>query len=278
MSESLLGGLRVVTTALNLPGPLACSHLQRLGAEIIKVEPPDGDLFIHVCEAWYQELVAGQDVRKLNLKSAPDQQQMEDLLATADLLLTSQRLSALERMGLSPAQIRERHPHLCMVAIIGHPPPNEHIPGHDLTYLATLGLLEPPAMPRMLVADFAGGERAAIEAIGLLLGRERGQGAHHSIVSLEDCAKHFGQPYLRGLTPKGQKLGGATPGYNIYPSKDGMVAIAAVEFHFAKRLDAALGVTNASIEQLREAFGKMTTLDLLAWAAEHDLPIVQVKQ
>lgn len=277
-TKNLLDGLRVVTTALNLPGPLACAHLQRLGAEIIKIEPPDGDLFQHVCEPWYEEMAKGQQVVRLNLKTDQGRRQMDEFLACADLLVTSQRLSAMDRMGLGAAQIKENFPNLCMVAIIGHPPPNEHIPGHDLTYMATLGLLEPPNMPRMLVADFAGGERAAIESLGLLLGKERGQGAHHVVVSLEECAEHFGQPYLRGLTGKGQRLGGATPGYNIYPSQDGLVAIAAVEFHFARRLDEALGVVEATHEQIQTAFGKMNTADLLSWAAEHDLPIVKVQQ
>ena len=276
--NSLLAGLRVVTTALNLPGPLACSHLQRLGAAITKVEPPDGDLFQHVCEPWYREMATGQQVVRLNLKTEQGRREMDELLADADLLITSQRLSAMDRMGLGAEQLSQRHPDLCLLTIIGHPPPNEHIPGHDLTYMATLGLLEPPNLPRMLVADFAGGERAALEGLALLLGRERGQGARHAVVSLEACAEHFGQPYLRGLTGKHQRLGGGTPGYNIYHCADGLVAIAAVEFHFARRLDEALGVSGATHEQIQQAFEKMPTRELLAWAAQHDLPIVAVRQ
>jgi crotonobetainyl-CoA:carnitine CoA-transferase CaiB-like acyl-CoA transferase len=58
----LLEGIRVVTTALNLPGPLACARLHELGAAVTKVEPPGGDPFERFCPGWYRRLHRGLEV------------------------------------------------------------------------------------------------------------------------------------------------------------------------------------------------------------------------
>src|SRR5258706_1734989 len=153
---NLLQGLRVVTTALNLPGPAACARLRDLGATVAEIEPPSGDPFEAFCPAWYRRLHEGVEVGRLDLKSDTGRRAMAKLLANADLLVTAQRASALERLGLAPAQLAKDHPRLCHVAITGHAPPDDDLPGHDLTYLAEHGLVAPPAMPATLFADMAG--------------------------------------------------------------------------------------------------------------------------
>jgi hypothetical protein len=81
------------------------------------------------------------------------------------------------------------HPRLAYVAIVGAQPPFEESAGHDLTYVAELGLLDPPTMPRKLLADLAGAERAATTACALLAMRERSGHAEHAFVSLRDAAR-----------------------------------------------------------------------------------------
>src|SRR5690348_10778267 len=65
----LLDGLRVISIALNLPGPAACARLRELGASVAKVEPPSGDPFEEFCPAWYRRLHEGMEVGRLDLKS-----------------------------------------------------------------------------------------------------------------------------------------------------------------------------------------------------------------
>src|SRR5581483_3587069 len=60
---------RVVTTAVNVPGPFAAARLRGLGAHVTKVEPPGGDPLAISAPDWYREL-AGEDVVSLDLKSA----------------------------------------------------------------------------------------------------------------------------------------------------------------------------------------------------------------
>src|SRR5207247_4620415 len=123
-----------------------------LGAAIAKVEPPSGDALESFSPAWYRRLHTGIDVRRLDLKSDDGRAAVYASLEVADLLVTAQRASALARLGLDPAALAARFPRLCHVAITGHAAPDDEVPGHDLTYLATHGLVAPPALPATLYA------------------------------------------------------------------------------------------------------------------------------
>src|SRR5687768_2587913 len=95
-----LHGTRIVTMALNAPGPLAASKLRDQGATVIKVEPPTGDPLESYVPAWYHELHARITVERIDLKSAEGAQRVRALLAEADLFLASQRPNALARLAL----------------------------------------------------------------------------------------------------------------------------------------------------------------------------------
>ena len=69
MSAAPLAGVRVVTIALNLPGPVAAARLQELGADIVTVLPPSGDPVATLVPALYEELHRGQSVRTVDMKS-----------------------------------------------------------------------------------------------------------------------------------------------------------------------------------------------------------------
>jgi len=191
---NLLEGIRVVTTALNLPGPAACARLRDLGATVAKIEPPSGDPFEAFCPAWYRRLHDGMSVGRLDLKSETGQRAMSRLLANADLLVTAQRASALERMGLGRDELASAHPQLCHAAITGHAPPEEERPGHDLTYLAAHGLVAPPELPRTLFADMAGAERAVSTALALLVRRGRSGRGESAAAALAEAAQALAQP------------------------------------------------------------------------------------
>ncbi|HEY9179700.1 MAG TPA: CoA transferase [Candidatus Baltobacteraceae bacterium] len=143
---------RVAALVTNIPGPLAAAALARDGAAVTKVEPPDGDPLEAAAPAWYAAITARLDVVRLDLKSAEGLAALDALLGEADLLLTAMRTGALERLGLSGKPLRERYPRLCHVAIVGEAAPNGNRAGHDLTYQARAGLLDPPAMPRSVFA------------------------------------------------------------------------------------------------------------------------------
>lgn len=163
--EPPLEDLRVVSLALNLPGPAAAARLVALGAQVTKVEPPAGDFLAEAAPAYYAELAAGQRVVTIDLKTTAGLAELAGLLDEADLLLTSSRPAALARLGLDWASVHARWPRLCQVAIVGHAGAEADVPGHDLTYQASVGVLLPPVMPTVLVADLAGAERAVADAL-----------------------------------------------------------------------------------------------------------------
>ena len=271
-----LAGVRVVSIALNLPGPAACARLHALGAAVTKIEPPTGDPLEAFCAPWYRRLHEGMDVARLDLKTGAGRDAMAARLATADLLVTAQRAAALERLGLD-ARSLARYPRLCHVAIVGHTPPGDGIAGHDLTYLAPLGLVDPPLLPPTLFADMAGAERAVSTALALLVGRERGSEERAAIVALADVAQALAQPLREGLTRPGALLGGGFAGYNLYAASNGWIAVAALEPRFTQRLAGQLGLERLETGKLRALFAKDTIEHWESWAREHDLPIVAVR-
>ena len=180
-----LTGVRVVSLAINLPGPLAAARLASLGARVTKVEPPAGDPMTMVAPSWYEELARGQEVVTIDLKDPAGRAEVEQRLAEADVLITSMRPSALDRLGLADAA--QRHG-LVLVEIVGHDGERSEEAGHDLTYQATRGLLDPPSMPRVPLVDVLGSERAVSAALAGLIQRGRtGAGVHQRVV-LEDAA------------------------------------------------------------------------------------------
>lgn len=271
-STAPLTGTRVVTIAVNLPGPMTAARLTAFGASVVKVEPPTGDPMAHYALAWYEEMARGQTVEVADLKSPDGLARLGALLADADILVTSHRGSALTRLGLDWATLHAAYPRLIHVAIVGHGGPDTDVPGHDLTYQAAAGILTPPAMPRALVADLAGAERAVQEALaGLLLRTHTGAGSYRE-VALADMAGAFGAPARHGLTTAGALLGGALPTYRMYASADGWVALAALEPHFADRLAAVIGATPTP-EGLTAMFAAEPGAHWHTWAQRHDIPL-----
>jgi crotonobetainyl-CoA:carnitine CoA-transferase CaiB-like acyl-CoA transferase len=274
---SFLNGLRVVSTALNLPGPAACARLRDLGATLVKVEPLAGDPFEQFCPAWYRRLHAGMEVHRVDLKSPEGRAAIERFLHAADLFITAQRPAALARLGLDSNSLAARHPRLCHVAITGHAPPDEDVAGHDLTYLASRGLLTPPALPPTLFADMAGAERVVSTALALVHARDRDGRGHSIAVPLADAAAALAQPRDEGLTHPGALLGGGFAGYNLYAARDGWVAVAALEPHFARGLAEALGLEELTAEALAARFAQDTAIHWEEWARKLDLPVVAVR-
>ena len=276
--SSLLQGVKIVSLALNAPGPVAAARLTKLGAKVTKVEPPGGDPTRNAAPAWYESLCRGQTVLRLNLKDPNERKQLDGLLANADLLLASFRPSALQRLGLDWESLHTRYPRLCFVGIIGHPHPQEERTGHDLTYQGDFGLLRPPEMPATLFVDLAGAERAVSMALALLLRVARSGVAGCSWVSLYECARDLTEPVKAGLTKAGGLLGGGYPLYGFYQANDGWIAVAALEPHFANRLLLELNLSNADRTELERIFLQRSAAAWESWAAEHDLPLVAVRR
>ncbi len=257
-----LRGVRVLSLALNLPGPAAFMRLKALGATCLKVEPPgpksaptgsSGDPMGQYNPTAYATLHAGIKVITADLKGDKGQAALHAELARTDVLLTSFRPSALEKLGLSWKKLHKLYPSLSMVAIVGALGARAEEPGHDLTYLAEAGLVTGLDLPATLFADMTGAVMAS-EAVlkAVLVQKTSGNGTKGTFqeVALADAATWLALPRTWGLTQPSGSVGGAHAGYRVYACKDGRVAVAALEPHFAAALCQAAGVAASDIHSL----------------------------
>lgn len=273
-----LEGVRVLSIAINLPGPAAVARLASQGATVTTVLPPTGDPMEQFARAYFDELHEGQTIERVDLKSDSGRARLDELLAEADIFLTSSRPSALARLGLDHEAVSERHTHVCQVDIVGHPGDGAETAGHDLTYQAGAGLVRDGRMPATTVVDLAGAERAAGEAAAALVERARtGRGTRRE-VALSDLAFAMARPVVHGLTVPGGLLGGGLPVYDVYAAAEGHVALAALEPHFTARLLTALEINpdDLSRERLTEVFATRTATEWQQWADERDIPLAAV--
>ena len=268
-----LRGVHIVSIALNLPGPFALRRLVQMGASATKIEPPGGDPMQVYAPAYYRELHQGITLKRLDLKQQADCADFAAQLGGAQLLITAQRPQALARLKLDWATVQERWPHLNHLAIVGHAAPRQNDAGHDLTYVAQLGLLQPPRLPPTLMADLIGAERAVSAALALLRLSEKSASGCYVEIALEDAGCDLAGPLRHGLTATGGILGGGMPGYNLYRTTDGWIALAALESHFLQRVVQGLGLERADAATFSAAFQRQTNAHWVAWAAERDIPL-----
>ncbi|MET3494503.1 CoA transferase [Variovorax boronicumulans] len=278
-----LAGVRVLSLALNLPGPAALLRCRQMGAACLKLEPPSGDPMALYNRPAYAALHEGIAVDTADLKTDAGQQKLHEALASTDVLLTSFRPSALRKLGLDWPVLQARHPSLSQVAIVGAPGERAEEPGHDLTYLAESGLVTGTELPPTLYADMGGALLASEAVLTAVLRRARGgdkTAGIHLEVALNASADWLALPRTWGLTQPTGAVGGAHAGYRVYPCADGRVAVAALEPHFANRLCEAAGVTPpdmmaaATHEALAAWLSTRTRAELDAMSRERDVPLL----
>ena len=283
----ILHGVRILSLALNLPGPAALMRCQQMGAACTKLEPlgtADNatDPMATYCPDAYTAMHAGVTQARANLKTAEGQATLHTLLAATDVLITSFRPSALPKLGLDWPTLQQRYPLLSLVQIVGAPGARAEEPGHDLTYMAENDLVTGLDLPATLYADM-GGSLMATEAVLQAVLHQRAQGTGLRLeVALSDAAAYLGLPRQWGLTQPGATIGGGHAGYRVYPCQDGRVAVAALEPHFAQRLCEATGIPFSSPDDMSQpgtheavaAFLRTRTRATLdALAQEKDIPL-----
>jgi alpha-methylacyl-CoA racemase len=275
----VLAGLRILSLALNLPGPAALMRAQAMGARCLKLEPPEGDPMQAYSPEAYSQLHQGMEVERIDLKSGPGQARLAQALSDTDVVLTSFRPSALARLGLDWPTLHARYPALSLVAIVGDPEAPE-VPGHDLTYQAEHDLVTGLSLPPTLYADMGGALQASEALLQAALLRQAGQPGRRFDVGLAGAAAFLALPRRWGLTQATGLIGGAHAGYQVYACQDGRVAVAALEPHFMQRLCDAAGLPAQSSPTAADTqaaaarwFLTLTRAELDALARALDLPL-----
>lgn len=281
-----LKGVRVLSLSLNLPGPATLMRCQHMGAKCVKLEPPSGDPMGLYNPSAYAQLHTDVRIAKADLKTELGQRTLHRELAKTDVLLTSFRPSALQKLGLTWKTLHKQYPQLSMVAIVGAPGARAEEPGHDLTYMAENDLIPGLDLPASLYADM-GGSLMATQAVlqAVLMQRSQSKGVHLE-VALSEAAAYMGLPRTWGLTQPGAAVGGGHAGYRVFACKDGRVAVAALEPHFAASL---CKLANVAIDGMKTMFLPQTHQTISAWfatktrqqlndlAVQNDIPLHTLK-
>jgi crotonobetainyl-CoA:carnitine CoA-transferase CaiB-like acyl-CoA transferase len=240
-----LGGCRVLDWTEGVAGPYACQMLGDLGADVVKVERPQGDWGRGTGAGSGGDL-GGADFKALNrnkrdlcldLRQAAAREVAFRLAEGADVMVTSYRPGVMERLGLGYEAVHERAPRLvyARISAFGYSGPLAHRAGSDTVMQAVSGLMsligDPDGAPQRVgvpVIDFLAARDAVAGILAALLARERGQllagpldislFASAAAIQAQAWQRYFDHGTVQRRS--GQRTAGIAPA-GLYATRDG---------------------------------------------------------
>ena len=311
----LLEGVRVVDLTTVVMGPLATRMLADLGADVIWVESPDGDVLREYepmrspkMGAFNMSVSRNKRSVALDLKSEEGREAMRDLIATADVFVTNLRRKAIDRLNLNEDDVRAIRPDIiyCMANGFGSDGPNADKTAYDDVIQAASGLAstfawngDPQLVPSIL-ADKVAGVHVAFAIAAALFDRTRnGKGATLEIPMAETMAAFNLVEHLGGQTFRPQHGDFSysrirTPHRRPRRTKDGWIVVLPYStgnwhdfFDFAGqpefKHDERFTTGGERIKHSDELYGLLddivktkTTAEWLAFCTEHSIPASEV--
>ncbi len=243
-----LDGVRVVEFATSVAGPHATMILAQLGADVIKVESPDGD----DARAWpphvgdrslvHRQMSVGKRGIVVDLKSPQGVGVALDLTDRADVVLQAMRPGVVDRIGIGQAAVRARNPDVIYYDMnaFGTGPAGRAMPGYDPMVQAVTGIMEmtghdgsPPTRCAPSLIDFGTSQWIAMGVLAAILARQRGQPVRSMETALVDTgfsvvSYQAAAARISGKRPPRAGSGNpiAAP-YQCYRARDGNLLIAA---------------------------------------------------
>jgi crotonobetainyl-CoA:carnitine CoA-transferase CaiB-like acyl-CoA transferase len=254
MTGKPLAGVRVLDLSWIGVGCIATWLLADLGAEVIKVEPPDGSdnlrtLAPHVRGVGINHLVFDRHKRSLavNLRTEEGREAYRAVVASADAVIEGMRTGVADRLGIGYSVLRESNAGLTYVTLPGYGAggPLSAVAGHDLNFDALAGVLSmtypgPVGPPPVQAGDYFGATLAALAVVsGVIQGRASGQGSLIESSLFDGALFAMAIPHARALAtgedvvPERYVLVGEFACYSVYECADGgHLAVGALEPHF----------------------------------------------
>ncbi len=184
-----LAGIRVIEVGHMLAGPYCGLMLADMGAEIIKIETPEGDIgrtvsphFVGPHNAYFASLNRNKKSVVLDLASAPGREALGRIAETSHALVTNLRPSAIRKLGLTYEALRHRNERLVCVALTGYGLDGPHAdnPAYDYVIQALTGVMaltgDPDAPPTKAGYSAVDNSAGLVAALGLLAKIVQGQG------------------------------------------------------------------------------------------------------
>lgn len=251
----LLKGIKILDLSSLLPGPLCSLFLADLGAEVIKIESPNGD-FMRSLEMsgerspYFSALNRNKSSIAINLKAAEGKKVFMDLAKNADVIIEGFRPGKAGVLGVGYKDIKKINPKIIYCSITGYGQKSRYKnkAGHDLNYSALSGLLDvlssKPFVPGVQVADVSGAFIAAFSITSSLFYREKtGKGNYIDVSIFDSAISTIGMHLAQRSVSKNSKtiLSGSKACYNIYETKDGKYAsLGAIEPKFWRSFCSAI--------------------------------------
>jgi crotonobetainyl-CoA:carnitine CoA-transferase CaiB-like acyl-CoA transferase len=258
-----LEGVRVVEIAQNLAGPMAAEILAHMGADVIKVERPEGDdarrwgpPFHKGTSPGYLAVNANKRSISVDLKDRAAVERLLPLIAEADVLVQNLKPGSLEALGLGADVLTQRYPRLiyCSVWAFGRTGPLKLKPGYEPMVQAFSGLMMmngdeggPPTRIGTSILDYGTGMWAAMGVLGALVGRATtGRGCIVDASLLETglawLKGHYASFRASGAVPERHRTGSnrVVP-FQAFETKTGPLIVAAGNDRLFARLASVLG-------------------------------------
>jgi itaconate CoA-transferase len=310
-----LEGIKVIAVEQAVAAPFCSSRLADAGAEVIKVERPEGD-FAREYDAvakgqssYFVWLNRGKQSVVVDLATKEGRQALEELIAGADVLLQNLKPGSMDKLGFSLTRLRKDYPALicCTITGYGDEGPYAHRKAYDLLIQAESGLAsitggpEGPSRVGVSIVDVATGATAHASILEALIARGRtGKGADIRISMFDVMADWLAVPLLNaeaGNPPR--RMGLAHPSiapYGVFRSKDGREILISIqsEREWKKLCTEVLGqpdlpddprlanmverVRNRSLtdKTVGDSFANMTRDELLKRLSDADIAFAEV--
>ncbi|WP_395310649.1 CoA transferase [Mycobacterium sp. AMU20-3851] len=275
MTPGPLAGIRVIEVGVMLAGPYATMLLADLGAEVIKVEPPGGEISRQVSDSYFASLNRNKRSVCLDLASEAGRAELGALVADSHALLVNMKPSAIKKLGLTYENLRRYNEKIVCVALTGYGLHGGDDPAFDYVIQAATGVAAmtgdpdaPPTLPGYSAADNSTGLTAAL---GLLAKIVSGHGGQVD-VSLRDVMlsqlNYRAAAYLNdGAEPRRYPYGAHSyyvPA-QLFPTADGHLALFITHDGFWRSFAGEAGITG--FETMAERAARREELLALVFAA-----------
>lgn len=307
-----LAGIRVVDLTSVISGPGAMGLLADQGADVIKVEPPQGDIMRHRGDdenftPGFVSVNRGKRSVVLDLKNPGAAPVLWKLIATADVFAQNFRPGAIERLGFDPDTVLARHPELVYLSIsgVGRTGPYVKKRVYDPVVQALSGFADiqadpvsrRPKMIRTLIADKTTAVYASQAVLAALLARERsGKGQHVEVAMLDTMVTYIWPEAMAPFSKIGvEDMDAASTLHDmIFPTADGYITLGAVSdkewFALCHAIQCphliddprfqTAGLRNKNrqerMEEIEAALGPFRTAEIIATLEAADVPCAPV--
>ena len=247
-----LAGIRILEVGTMLAGPYATMMLADLGAEVIKVEPPGGEISRQVGDSYFASLNRNKRSIALDLNSEAGQRRLGELVAESHAVLVNMKPSVIKKLGLTYDTLRKHNDRIVCVAITGFGLDGGDYPAFDYVIQAATGVAamtgdpdDPPTLPGYSSVDNSTALTAALGLLAMIVSGDGGQ----VDVSLRDVMlsqlNYKASAYLNdGVHPRRHPFGAHSfyvPA-QLFPTADGHLALFITHDGFWRSFAAEAGI------------------------------------